>query len=175
MRRASRAPAALLPVLLVLLASGTARPVLAGHSPSNREGREPAEEARRAAPAEPGSPRDSASEATPSVPGIVVPAVRPRSVDVAGRGVIEIGGTARPRGRWKGFPISLSLRKAPLPEVLRSFARLGGFNLVLDPRVQGEVTVELKDVPWDQALHVILKAHGMGAEVDGRVWMVEPR
>ena len=104
-----------------------------------------------------------------------MPPVRPRSVDVAGRGVIEIGGTPRAQGRWKGFPISLSLRKAPLPEVLRSFARIGGFNLVLDPRVQGEVTVELKDVPWDQALHVILKAHGMGAEVDGRVWMVEPR
>jgi type IV pilus assembly protein PilQ len=105
----------------------------------------------------------------------VVPPVRPRSVDVAGRGFIEVTAPRRPAGRWKGFPISLSLRDAPLPEVLRSFARLAGFNLVLDPRVQGEVTVELKDVPWDQALHVILKTHGMGAEVDGRVWLVEPR
>jgi type IV pilus assembly protein PilQ len=128
-----------------------------------------------------GSAAPARAAATPSfepptaAAGTTVAPVRPRSVTVAGKGVIELGASTAPRGRWKGFPISLSLRDAPLSEVLRSFARLAGFNLVLDPRVEGEVTVELKDVPWDQALHVILKTHGMGAEVDGRVWMVEPQ
>jgi type II secretory pathway component HofQ len=41
--------------------------------------------------------------------------------------------------------------------------------------VQGSVTVELKDVPWDLALHLILKIHGMGAEIDGRLWAVAPQ
>ena len=64
----------------------------------------------------------------------------------------------------KGHLISLSLKDADLKEILRSFAKLGRFNLVLDPGVQGKVTVELHDVPWDQALSVILKTHGLAAE-----------
>ncbi len=84
-----------------------------------------------------------------------------------------VSGLAPPApGPWRGFPISLSLRDAPLPEVLRSFAQLSGLNLVVDPRVQGTVTLELKNVPWDQALDVILKTHGLGAELDGRPWLV---
>lgn len=100
---------------------------------------------------------------------------QPHTVVLGMHGVIERGqGPAGQQGRWKGFPISLSLRDAPLPEVLRTFARLARFNLVLDPRVQGSVTVELENVPWDQALSVILKTHGLGAEVDGRLWLIAP-
>ena len=166
-----------LPLVLLTLLQLAATPGRPGEQPPADAGAE-AKRAPRPAPAEPApgaTARRSTGQGGGEEPGTVVPAVRPRTVSVAGRGVIELGSPAAPRGRWKGFPISLSLRDAPLPEVLRSFARLAGFNLVLDPRVQGEVTVELKDVPWDQALHVILKAHGMGAEVDGRVWMVGPR
>ena len=97
-----------------------------------------------------------------------------RTVILGTHGLIERGQGPVGQGRWKGFPISLSLRDAPLPEVLRTFARLAHFNLVLDPRVQGSVTVELENVPWDQALYVILKTHGLGAEVNGRLWMIAP-
>ena len=74
--------------------------------------------------------------------------------------------------RFTGEKISLSLKNADLAEVLRSFAKLAKINLVLDPRVSGRVTVELHDVPWDQALSVILKSQGLGAELDGRVLSV---
>jgi len=98
-----------------------------------------------------------------------------RAVAIDGHGVVERGKGTTGQGPWRGFPISLSLREAPLPEVLRAFAQIARFNLVLDPRVPNEpVTVELKDVPWDQALSVILKTHGLAAEVDDRLWMVEP-
>ena len=70
--------------------------------------------------------------------------------------------------------ISLSLRDADLVEVLRSFARLGGFNLVVDPRVKGTVTVELRDVRWQHALAVILRTHGLAAEIDGRIVAIRP-
>lgn len=70
--------------------------------------------------------------------------------------------------------ISLSLREADLVEVLRSLARLGGFNLVIDPSVKGTVTVELKDVRWELALAVILRTHGLAAEIDGRVVAIRP-
>ena len=100
---------------------------------------------------------------------------RPRAVPVGAHGLLERGQGPSGQGQWKGFPISLSLRDAPLTEVLRAFAQIAGFNLVLDPRIpQGTVTVELKDVPWDQALSVILKTHGLAAEVDGRLWRVAP-
>jgi type II secretory pathway component GspD/PulD (secretin) len=80
---------------------------------------------------------------------------------------VELG--PRPH-RWRGEPISLSLRDADLVEVLRSFAKLAKVNLVIDPAVKGTVTVELHDVPWDQALYVILKAQDLGMEVSGNVW-----
>jgi len=99
----------------------------------------------------------------------------PRSVTLDGHGVVERGQGPAGQGRWTGFPITVSLYKAPLQDVVRTFAKLAGFNLVLDPRVQGSVTVELKDVPWDQALYLILKTHGMGADIDGRMWVVAPR
>ena len=99
---------------------------------------------------------------------------RPRAFTIGTHGLVERGQGAPGQGQWKGFPISVSLRDAPLPEVLRAFAQIAGFNLVLDPRVQGPVTVELQDVPWDLALHVILKTHGLGAEVDGRLWLIAP-
>lgn len=70
--------------------------------------------------------------------------------------------------------ISLSLREADLVEVLRSFAVLGGFNLVVDPSVKGTVTVELKNVRWELALAVILRSHGLAAEIDGRLVAVRP-
>jgi hypothetical protein len=98
----------------------------------------------------------------------------PKSISLGRYGEIELGRPAQAASRWHGFPISLSLRDAPLPEVLRSFARIAGVNLVLSPGVTGDVTVELKDVPWDQALWVILKTHDMAAEIDGTVWTVQP-
>ncbi|MEM1177818.1 MAG: secretin and TonB N-terminal domain-containing protein [Acidobacteriota bacterium] len=67
--------------------------------------------------------------------------------------------------RWSGEPVTMSLRDADLVETLRSFARLGDFNLLLQPGVRGKVTVELKDVPWDQAMSVILRMHGLGMDI----------
>ncbi len=78
------------------------------------------------------------------------------------------------RGLPPGAPISLSLREADLRDVLRSFAQLGGFDLVLDASVRGSVTVELRQVPWERALQVILQTHGLGAEIDGRILRLRP-
>jgi type II secretory pathway component HofQ len=79
---------------------------------------------------------------------------------------------------WQGERISLSLREADLRDVLLSFAELAEVNMVIDPDVQGTVTVELKDVPWDQALSVILKSHGLGMEIsrsDPSLWAISSR
>ncbi|MEM7583385.1 MAG: secretin and TonB N-terminal domain-containing protein [Acidobacteriota bacterium] len=79
---------------------------------------------------------------------------------------LEAHRKAQPK-RYFGEPIDLSLRDADLVEVLRSFAEIGRFNLVIQPNVQGKVTVELKNVPWDQALEQILKINNLGMEISG--------
>ena len=75
-----------------------------------------------------------------------------------------------------GEPISLDLKDADLKDVLRTFAELARVNIVIDPEVKGSVTVRLRDVPWDQALDVILQVNGLGYVLEGNVLRVgEPR
>src|SRR5213079_178994 len=50
-----------------------------------------------------------------------------------------------------------------------TFAEISGLNIVIDPAVQGTVDVALKDVPWDQALDIILRANKLGYSVDGTI------
>ncbi len=63
--------------------------------------------------------------------------------------------------QFTGNPISLDFQGADLRAVLRSFAEISGLNMVIDPRVTGTVDVALRDVPWDQALDIILRANGL--------------
>ena len=74
-----------------------------------------------------------------------------------------------------GELIDLSLRDADLVETLRTFAEVGRFNLVIQPGVKGTVTVELKQVPWDQALEQILKINGLAMDITGGRVDVTPR
>ena len=56
-----------------------------------------------------------------------------------------------------------------LRSVLRTFAEISGLNMVIDPDVQGTVDVVLTDVPWDQALEVILRGNSLDYTVDGTI------
>jgi type IV pilus assembly protein PilQ len=75
---------------------------------------------------------------------------------------------------YSGETISMSLKDADVREVLRTFARLSGLNVVIQPGVRGTVTVELERVPWDQALDQILKINGLGYELEGNIMRVAP-
>ncbi len=76
---------------------------------------------------------------------------------------------------YEGEPINMSLKNADLVEVLQNFGKISGLNLVIEPGVSGSVTVELRQVPWDQALEQILKINDLGMEVDGDVVHIAPR
>jgi type IV pilus assembly protein PilQ len=76
--------------------------------------------------------------------------------------------------RFTGFPISLDFQGADLRAVLRTFAEISGLNIVIDPAVQGTVDVALRDVPWDQALDLILRANRLGYSVDGTIVRIAP-
>jgi type IV pilus assembly protein PilQ len=58
--------------------------------------------------------------------------------------------------------------------VLRTFAEISGLNIVIDPTIQGTVDVSLRDVPWDQALDIILRANRLGYSVDGTIVRIAP-
>lgn len=76
--------------------------------------------------------------------------------------------------RFTGFPISLDFQGADLRAVLRTFSEISGLNIVIDPSIQGTVDVALRDVPWDQALDIILRANRLGYAIDGTVVRIVP-
>ena len=79
---------------------------------------------------------------------------------------------ADPELRFVGETISLDLKNADLKDVLRTFAELTKLNIAIDPDVTGSVTVRLHDVPWDQALDLILRMNGLGYVLEGRILRV---
>jgi type IV pilus assembly protein PilQ len=76
--------------------------------------------------------------------------------------------------RYSGNPVSLDFQGADLRAVLRTFSEISGLNLVIDPTIQGTVDVALRDVPWDQALDIILRANKLGYVVDGTIVRIAP-
>jgi len=75
---------------------------------------------------------------------------------------------------YLGEPINMSLKNADLVETLRSFASISGLNFVIQPGVTGSVTVELNQVPWDQAMEQILKINNLGMAIEGTIVRIAP-
>ena len=76
--------------------------------------------------------------------------------------------------QYTGDPITLTLKDADIKDVLRTFSTLTQLNIVVDPGVGGSVTVELRDVPWDQALDLILKINNLDYVLENNVLRVAP-
>src|SRR6185436_8043099 len=83
-------------------------------------------------------------------------------------------GVPQSPARYTGHPVSLDFSGADLRSVLRTFAEISGLNIVIDPTIQGTVDVSLRDVPWDQALDIILRANRLGYSVDGTIVRIAP-
>lgn len=75
---------------------------------------------------------------------------------------------------YSGDPVTMTLRDADVVETLRSFAAISGLSIVVQPEVTGSVTVELENVPWDQALEQILRVNKLGYELEGTVMRIAP-
>jgi type IV pilus assembly protein PilQ len=77
--------------------------------------------------------------------------------------------------QFSGEPVTLDFQGADLRAVLRTFAEISnGLNIVIDPAIQGTVDVSLRDVPWDQALDIILRANKLGYSVEGNIVRIVP-
>lgn len=73
---------------------------------------------------------------------------------------------------YKGKPIFLDLKDADILDIFRLIAEVSGFNVVVDPDVAGRITLRMDNVPWDQALEVILKNQGLGKEIEGNIMRI---
>jgi len=77
---------------------------------------------------------------------------------------------ARPAGpRYTGEPISVNLKDVDLKDFFRLIHDISGLNVVLDPNVKGSLTLVLDDVPWDQALDIVLQNNGLDRQLQGNV------
>nr|WP_167336609.1 MULTISPECIES: secretin N-terminal domain-containing protein [Pseudomonas] len=75
---------------------------------------------------------------------------------------------------YAGEPLSLNFQDVEVRTVLQVLADFSGVNLVASDSVQGKVTLRLQDVPWDQALELVLRSKGLEQRKDGNVLLVAP-
>jgi type IV pilus assembly protein PilQ len=71
--------------------------------------------------------------------------------------------------KYTGEPISVNLKDVDLKDFFRLIHEISGLNVVLDPMVHGNLTIVLDDVPWDQALDIVLKNNDLSRQLDGNV------
>src|SRR5580693_4535601 len=78
-------------------------------------------------------------------------------------------------GRYTGEPISVNLKDVDLRDFFRLIHEISGLNVVLDPAVKGTLTIVLDEVPWDQALDIVLQNNGLDKQLNGNVLRIATR
>jgi len=79
------------------------------------------------------------------------------------------------RGGYKGEKLSLNFQNIDVRAVLQVIADFTGLNIITSDTVSGSLTLRLKDVPWDQALDIIMQTKGLDMRKNGNVVLIAPR
>jgi type IV pilus assembly protein PilQ len=82
---------------------------------------------------------------------------------------------ATSRGRYTGEKLSLNFQNVEVRAVLNVIADFTDLNIITSDTVAGNLTLRLKDVPWDQALEIILQTRGLDSRRSGNVIWIAPR
>jgi len=77
--------------------------------------------------------------------------------------------------KYTGEPISVNLKDVDLRDFFRLIHEISGLNVVLDPAVKGSLTIVLDEVPWDQALDIVLQNNGLDKQLKGNVLRIATR
>jgi type IV pilus assembly protein PilQ len=97
------------------------------------------------------------------------PAITP-AVNLAAEQKVQLEQKPAVKGdKYTGEPISVNLKDVDLKDFFRLIHEISGLNVVLDPMVHGTLTIVLDDVPWDQALDIVLKNNDLSRQLDGNV------
>ena len=82
--------------------------------------------------------------------------------------------TDRPRNtRYTGAPISLNLKDADIKDVLNRFAKITGTDIQYPPTLEGKVTLDVKNMPWDEAFDIILREHNLSFQTKGNAIIIK--
>jgi len=76
--------------------------------------------------------------------------------------------------KYDGRSLSLNFQSISVRTVLQIIADYNDFNLVTSDTVEGDITLRLDDVPWDQALDLILQTKGLDKRIEGNILMIAP-
>ncbi|MDH5784169.1 MAG: type IV pilus secretin PilQ [Chromatiales bacterium] len=95
-------------------------------------------------------------------------------IDVKPISEAEIAEKKKNEFGYSGEPLSLNFQNIEVRAVLQLLADFTGMNVVASDTVQGNITLRLKNVPWDQALDIILKTRGLGMRKTGNVMLIAP-
>src|ERR1700676_575773 len=88
---------------------------------------------------------------------------------------MQVSPIAAPAGKYTGEPISVNLKDVDLRDFFRLIHEISGLNVVLDPAVKGTLTIVLDEVPWDQALDIVLQNNGLDKQLNGNVLRIATR
>jgi type IV pilus assembly protein PilQ len=72
-------------------------------------------------------------------------------------------------GRYTGEPVNMDLKDLDLKDFFRFIKEISGLNVIVDPSVKGQVTIDVTDIPWDQALALVLRNNSLECELQGNV------
>jgi type IV pilus assembly protein PilQ len=78
-------------------------------------------------------------------------------------------------GKYTGEPISVNLKDVDLKDFFRLIHEISGLNVVLDPAVKGSLTIVLDEVPWDQALDIVMQNNSLDKQLSGNVLRIATR
>lgn len=119
--------------------------------------------------------RPPAPPAPPAAPPAVIPPpVKPPEEEVPPEVALGVGAEAIARKKYTGMRISLEFKEADIRDVFRLIAEVSKLNIIVTEDVKGTVTVRMKNVPWDQALDVILHTNKLGMVKVGNVVRISP-
>ena len=79
------------------------------------------------------------------------------------------------RQGYKGDKLSLNFQNVEVRAVLQVIADFTGLNIITSDSVSGSLTLRLKDIPWDQALDIIMQTKGLDMRKNGNVVLIAPR
>lgn len=96
-------------------------------------------------------------------------------IDVSKKFELDTDGLKNTNKSFKGKRVSLDFQDIDVRTILQILAKESGMNIVASDSVQGKMTISLKDVPWDQALNLVMESRNLDMRRNGNVINVAPR
>ncbi|HEY2545624.1 MAG TPA: type IV pilus secretin PilQ [Candidatus Acidoferrum sp.] len=123
-------------------------------------------------PARPATTQDAAQQAA-QASNAAANKIAATTAQAAGQATMSSAPAAQ--GKYTGEPISVNLKDVDLRDFFRLIHEISGLNVVLDPAVKGTLTIVLDEVPWDQALDIVLQNNGLDKQLNGNVLRIATR